>query len=53
MRSTHILFQKMGGVCDQPRFLAQIEETVLANGVSRAEITINGKPLQEYVSGQE
>ena len=43
----------LGGVCDDPRFIAQIEETVLAfdaiNGVS---VYINDVPLDEILSGK-
>lgn len=42
---------QLGGECDDPRFGAQIEQTVLQfNTVQSAAITINGKPLKEVLS---
>ncbi len=41
----------LGGVCDSPRFEAQIRETVLQfPSVRRAAITLNGRPLEAYLS---
>ncbi len=38
---------RLGGTCDEPRFVAQIEETVLASpGVSEAAVFINDSPLR-------
>ncbi len=38
-----------GGVCDDPRIVGQIQETVLAvDGVDSAVITVNGTPLEDY-----
>jgi hypothetical protein len=43
----------LGGVCDNPRFQGQIEQTILASsGASAVNVTINGKPLSEIVSGR-
>lgn len=41
----------LGGECDTPRFIGQIEQTVLAApGVTAANILLNGKPLEEALS---
>lgn len=43
----------LGGVCDNPRFQGQIEQTVkTASGASAVNVTINGVPLRDIVSGQ-
>jgi hypothetical protein len=43
----------LGGVCDGPRFQGQIEETIKRmSGASAVNVTINGKPLREIVSGR-
>lgn len=43
----------LGGVCDNPRFEAQIKETILQfPEVKEADVFINGKPLQEILSGK-
>ena len=40
----------LGGTCDAPRVVAQLEKTVLQfETVSAAEITVNGVPLREAV----
>ena len=42
---------QLGGVCDDPRFKAQIEATILQlPNVNSVSVTINGKPLDEIVS---
>ncbi len=42
-----------GGVCDDPRIIAQIEHTALQfSTVERATITVNGTPIQDLLSGQ-
>lgn len=42
-----------GGVCDDPRIIAQIEETALQfSTVQRVFITVNGTPIQELLSGR-
>lgn len=41
----------VGGACDTPRFIGQIEQTVLAApGVSTATILLNGQSLEESLS---
>lgn len=43
----------VGGVCDEPRFTGQIEQTVLGiPGIESAAITVNGTPLDELFSQQ-
>lgn len=43
----------VGGVCDEPRFIAQIEHTVLGiPGINSASITVNGTPLADLFSQQ-
>ena len=43
----------LGGVCDNPRFQGQIEQTIRATShVSAVNVTINGKPLHEIVSNR-
>jgi hypothetical protein len=43
----------LGGVCDNPRFQAQLEYTVLQfPGIEAVQIFINNTPLQELLSGQ-
>jgi hypothetical protein len=43
----------LGGMCDDPRFQGQIEQTILtAAGASKVQVTINGKPLKEIVSNK-
>ena len=42
---------RLGGVCDDPRFVAQIRETVLQfRTVQDAIITVNGVPLEQFLS---
>jgi hypothetical protein len=44
---------KLGGVCDNPRLQAQLEETALQfSTVHRVKIFINDIPLEEILSGQ-
>lgn len=41
----------IGGVCDAPRVEAQIEKTALQfDTVKAVEITLNGEPLEDYLS---
>lgn len=41
----------LGGVCDIPRFVAQLEETALQfDTVSAVEILLNGEPIDEALS---
>jgi hypothetical protein len=41
----------LGGVCDNPRVEAQIEETALQFAtVSEVAVFVNGKPLEEIIS---
>lgn len=41
----------LGGVCDTPRFVAQLEETALQfDTVSSVEILLNGEPIDEALS---
>jgi len=41
----------MGGECDTPRVQAQLEQTILQfPSVTKADIFVNGKPLQEVLS---
>lgn len=41
----------LGGMCDTPRFIGQIEETILAvAGVQSVNILLNGKPINEALS---
>lgn len=41
----------LGGTCDTPRFIGQIEQTVLAApGVNAANILLDGQPLEEALS---
>ncbi len=43
----------LGGVCDNPRIQAQLEETALQfNTVQKASFFINGIPLEDLLSGQ-
>ena len=43
----------LGGVCDSPRFEAQIEQTALQfSTVSSVEVFINDIPLQDVLSQQ-
>ena len=43
----------LGGVCDNPRLQAQLEQTVLQfPQVDRVQITINGRPLADLLSGR-
>ncbi|MCI0519697.1 MAG: GerMN domain-containing protein, partial [Chloroflexi bacterium] len=43
----------LGGVCDNPRFQAQIEETVMQfPGFKEAHILINDIPLEDILSGK-
>ncbi|MGC9348311.1 MAG: GerMN domain-containing protein [Anaerolineae bacterium] len=43
----------LGGVCDNPRVEAQLEETALQySTVSQVEILLNGEPLDQVLSGQ-
>lgn len=42
---------RLGGVCDNPRVTAQLEQTALQfNTVKEADIRINGKPLDQVLS---
>lgn len=42
-----------GGVCDDPRIIAQIEQTALQfSTVDRATIYVNGTPIQDLLSGR-
>lgn len=42
-----------GGVCDDPRIIAQIEHTALQfSTVDSVTITVNGTPIQDLLSGQ-
>jgi hypothetical protein len=44
---------QLGGVCDTPRFKAQIEETILAqSGVTGARVFLNGVPIDQALSSQ-
>jgi hypothetical protein len=44
---------QLGGVCDTPRFKAQIEETILVQpGVIGARVFINGVPIDQALSSQ-
>lgn len=44
---------RLGGVCDAPRVEAQLTETALQfPTVNRARVTINGRPLEELLSGR-
>ncbi|GAB4098457.1 hypothetical protein [Sinomonas halotolerans] len=41
----------VGGVCDIPRIRAQLEYTAIAaSGAARAEVLVNGRPLEEELS---
>lgn len=43
----------LGGVCDNPRFKGQLEETMLQfPEVNSVELFINGRPLDEILSGK-
>ncbi|HZW05233.1 MAG TPA: GerMN domain-containing protein, partial [Anaerolineaceae bacterium] len=43
----------LGGVCDNPRVLAQIVRTLTHNpDVESAEVFINDTPLEDLLSGQ-
>lgn len=43
----------LGGVCDNPRFQGQIEQTILVNsGADSVAVTINGQALEELLSSQ-
>jgi hypothetical protein len=42
-----------GGVCDDPRIKAQLEEIALQfNTIDKVSVFINGVPLDQYLSGQ-
>jgi hypothetical protein len=42
---------KLGGECDDPRFVEQITQTVMQfPEVKEADITVNGKPLKDLLS---
>ncbi len=42
---------KLGGVCDGPRFVSQIQQTVLQfKTITSANILVNGKPLEQIAS---
>jgi hypothetical protein len=43
----------LGGVCDNPRVAAQIEETALQFGANEVYVFVNGKPLQNLLSLKE
>lgn len=44
---------KLGGVCDNPRFQAQIEETARQfPSVNKVSVSINGVPIETLLSGQ-
>lgn len=44
---------QLGGVCDNPRVQAQLEQTALQyNTVDSVTITLNGEPLESVLSGQ-
>jgi hypothetical protein len=44
---------QLGGACDNPRVLAQLEETALQYAtVDSVSITVNGQPLESLLSGQ-
>lgn len=43
----------LGGVCDNPRVEAQLEQTALQfSTVSRASVFVNGVPLEDLLSGE-
>lgn len=43
----------LSGVCDNPRVLAQLEQTALQySTVDSVDITLNGRPLETVLSGQ-
>ena len=43
----------LGGVCDNPRVIAQLEQTILQySSVDSAAIFLNGEPLERALSGQ-
>jgi hypothetical protein len=43
----------LGGVCDNPRVEAQLEETALQfSTVSRVSVFVNGVPLEGLLSGE-
>ena len=43
-----------GGVCDDPRIIAQLTETALQfNTVKRVSVIVNNRPLTELLSGKE
>ncbi len=43
---------RLGGVCDNPRFEAQIKETIMQfPTVKQANVLINGTPLEKILSG--
>jgi hypothetical protein len=43
----------LGGVCDSPRFAAQLEQTVLQfESVNAVEIFLNGEPMEQVLSGE-
>lgn len=44
---------RLGGTCDTPRFVGQIEQTILATpGVESAAVLLNGIPIEEALSSQ-
>jgi hypothetical protein len=44
---------QLGGACDNPRVLAQLEQTALQYAtVDSVSITVNGQPLESLLSGQ-
>jgi hypothetical protein len=44
---------RLGGVCDAPRVASQLEQTALQyTTVNRVTITVNGQPLQNFLTGQ-
>jgi Sporulation and spore germination len=46
-------YLEIGGVCDSPRVLSQITETATQfQDVDKAEIFLDGKPLDELLSGK-
>lgn len=43
----------LGGVCDNPRVAAQLEETALQfDTVNEVSVLLNGEPLEEVLSGE-
>ena len=46
-------YLEIGGVCDSPRVLSQITETATQfQDIDKAEIFLDGKPLDELLSGK-